>query len=224
MEAAMVEQAATGRVALVAGATGLVGRAVLAALLADKRYRAVHALGRKIPTGTHPKLQWHQVDFNHLTSLPAADEAYIALGTTIKVAGSQQAFRAVDYDAVLAVAKAARAAGATRLGVVSAMGASARSGIFYNRVKGEMEDAVTTLGYTSVVLARPSFLLGDREALGQPGRAGEGFALTLTRWLRPVLPANYRAVEATQVAKALIRAIQHAAPGTTALLSGDMQA
>jgi uncharacterized protein YbjT (DUF2867 family) len=220
----MVEQAATGRVALVAGATGLVGRAVLAALLADRRYGAVHALGRKVPPGTHPKLQWHQIDFNHLSSLPAADEVYIALGTTIKVAGSQQAFRAVDFDAVLAVAKAARASGATRLGVVSAMGANPRSGIFYNRVKGEMEDAVSALGYTSVVLARPSLILGDREALGQPGRAGEGWALTLTRLLRPVLPANYRAIEATQVAQALIHALQQATPGTTALLSGDMQA
>jgi uncharacterized protein YbjT (DUF2867 family) len=86
-----------------------------------------------------------------------------------------------------------------------------------------MEDAVAALGYNSVVLARPSFILGDRESLGQPGRAGEGFALTLTRWLRPVLPANYRAVEASQVAKALIHAVQHAGPGTTALLSGEMQ-
>ncbi len=183
----------------------------------------MHALGRKVPPGTHPKLQWHQIDFNHLTSLPAADDVYIALGTTIKVAGSQQAFRAVDFDAVLAVAKAARASGGKRLGVVSAMGANPRSGIFYNRVKGEMEDAVAALGYTSVVLARPSFLLGDRESLGQPGRAGEGWALTLTRLLRPVLPANYRAIEAAQVAKALIHAVQYATPGTTALLSGDMQ-
>jgi uncharacterized protein YbjT (DUF2867 family) len=201
-----------------------VGRAVLAALLADKRYRAVHALGRQAQPVAHAKLHWHKVDFAALAPLPAADEVYIALGTTIKVAGSQQAFRAVDFDAVLAVAKAARAAGAKRLGVVSAMGANPRSGIFYNRVKGEMEDAVSALGYTSVVLARPSFLLGDRESLGQPGRSGEGFALTLTRWLRPVLPANYRAVEATQVAKALIHALQHATPGTTALLSGDLQA
>jgi uncharacterized protein YbjT (DUF2867 family) len=201
-----------------------VGRAVLAALLADKAYSKVHALGRKAPPCTHPKLQWHKVDFAELGRLPAVDEVYIALGTTIKAAGGQQAFRAVDFDAVLAVARAARAAGAKRLGVVSAMGANARSRIFYNRVKGEMEGAVSALGYTSVVLARPSFLLGDRESLGQPARAGEGWALALTRLLRPVLPANYRAIEAARVARVLIQSVQAATPGTMALLSGEMQA
>jgi uncharacterized protein YbjT (DUF2867 family) len=132
-----------------------VGREILRALLADKGYSAVHCVGRRALAQRHPKLQSHVVDFAALPRLPKVDDVFIALGTTIKVAGSQQAFRAIDFDAVVAVASAARSSGATHLGVVSAMGASARSAVFYNRVKGEMEQAVSALGYDSVVIARP---------------------------------------------------------------------
>src|SRR2546421_257902 len=115
---------AGARTVVVAGATGLVGRGVLHGLLADETVAAGHSLGRRELPLTHPKLTQHRVDYSKaLPVLPGVGEAFIALGTTIKVAGSQEAFRAVDHDAVIAVAKAAKAAGATRLGVVSAMGA-----------------------------------------------------------------------------------------------------
>ena len=121
-EAAMAEAdtvvaaaAVAARVALVAGATGLVGQAVLAALLADKQTSAVHSLGRRTLPLTHPKLTQHIVDFAALPELPRTDDVFICLGTTLKVAGSQQAFRAVDYEAVVAVARAAYAQGATKL-------------------------------------------------------------------------------------------------------------
>jgi uncharacterized protein YbjT (DUF2867 family) len=97
---------ATRRTALVAGATGLVGRAILQGLLADEGVAAVHALARRPLAIEHPRLTTHLVDFAALPALPAVDEAYLALGTTIKVAGSQPAFRAVDFDANLAVARA----------------------------------------------------------------------------------------------------------------------
>jgi uncharacterized protein YbjT (DUF2867 family) len=210
-------------VALVAGATGLVGREILARLLADKAYSSVHCVGRRAPGITHPKLQVHlSVDFATFEA-PAVDDVFIALGTTIKVAGSQQAFRAVDFDAVLAVARSAGAAGARRLGIVSAMGASASSSVFYNRVKGEMEAAVSQFGYDSVVLARPSLLSGDRSALGQPQRGAEKMAATAMRLLRPLTPANYRAIEAADVAAALVNAVLAGRSGRTVLLSGDMQ-
>lgn len=114
---------ATGRIALLAGAAGLVGREILHGLLADDSVVAVHVLVRRPVDLRQAKLTAHVVDFAALPALPLVDEAWLALGTTIKVAGSQSAFRAVDFDANLAVAKAARAAGATRLGLVSAMGA-----------------------------------------------------------------------------------------------------
>jgi uncharacterized protein YbjT (DUF2867 family) len=218
----MAPSSPASRTALVAGATGLVGREILQGLLADDAVAAVHALVRR-PLGIqHPKLTAHVVDFAALPALPAVAETYLALGTTIKVAGSQSAFRAVDFDANLAVAQAARAAGAKRLGLVSAMGADARSSIFYNRVKGELEAALALLGYETVVIARPSFLAGDRESLGQPVRGGEKLALRVSQWLRPVIPANLRSIAARDVAAAVLREVPRAS-GTKVMLSGEMQ-
>jgi uncharacterized protein YbjT (DUF2867 family) len=208
----------------VAGATGLVGREILQGLLADDSVAAVHSLGRRQLELQHPKLTQHRVDFSKaLPALPRVGEALIALGTTIKVAGSQEAFRAVDHDAVLAVAKAAKAAGATRLGVVSAMGASARSTIFYNRVKGETEDALSALGFDALVIARPSFLVGDRAALGQPLRAGEKLAMNVSRIFAPLIPDNYKSITAKEVAAALLEAAVPRAQGKQVLLSGQMR-
>ena len=209
--------------ALVAGATGLVGREVLAALLADKRYAAVLALGRRQLVEQHPKLVSLQVDFSSLPALPPVDDVYIALGTTIKVAGSKQAFRAVDFDAVLALAQAAHQAGATRLAVVSAMGANPRSGVFYSRVKGEMEQALGTLGYRTLAIARPSVLAGNRAALDQPTRVGELFGLVISTALKPLIPANYRAIWARDVAQALVGAVTEGRVGSRVILSGEMQ-
>ncbi|MEJ8836687.1 hypothetical protein [Ramlibacter sp. AN1133] len=170
----------------------------------------------------HPKLTVHTVDFAALPALPPIDEAYLALGTTIKVAGSEEAFRAVDFDASLATARAAQAAGARRAGVVSAMQADAGSRIFYSRVKGELEEAVTGLGFEGVVIARPSLLVGDRQALGQRERAGEKIGLQVGRWLKPFIPANFRPITAAEVARALLRAVP-VARGHRILLSGEMQ-
>lgn len=212
-----------GKTVLVAGASGLVGREIVSMLLSDSSVKAIHCIGRRPLTLKHAKLQSHVVDFAALPALPNADACFIALGTTIKVAGSQAAFRAIDLDAVVAVAKAAQSAGVSKLGVVSAMGANAKSSVFYNRIKGEMELALTNIGFKCLVIARPSLLDGNRAALGQPGRAGEGMGLRLARWLRPLVPVNYRAVSANDVASALIQSVQAAQPGVVILLSGEMQ-
>jgi uncharacterized protein YbjT (DUF2867 family) len=211
------------RTVLIAGATGLVGRELLAGLLADDSVAAVHSLGRRELPLSHPKLTQHRVDFSKaLPALPRVGEAFIALGTTIKVAGSREAFRAVDHDAVLAVANAAKAAGATRLGLVSAMGADKRSAIFYNRVKGETEEALAALGFDTLVIARPSFLAGDREALGQPVRGGEGLALKISRVLAPLIPDNLKSIDVKLVARALLDAVPRSS-GRNVLLSGAMR-
>jgi len=213
------------RRALLAGATGLVGRALLRLLLESPRYGAVHALLRR-PVDDLPaqrKLTAAVVDFDRLPVLAAVDDVFIALGTTIKVAGSQQAFRRVDFDAVLATARAGRAAGATTLLVVSALGADASSRVFYNRVKGEMEQAIGGLGYERVVIAQPSLLLGDRESLGQPLRPGEGWAMRLMVPASRLLAAGIRPIPAESVARSLLRAALDAEPGTTRLSSAQMQ-
>jgi len=228
-EVAAVAVADHARVAVVAGATGMVGRAVLARLTADKTsaYAAVHTLGRRapeLPAGApSARLVSHVSQSLLEVQVPPADDMFIALGTTIAVAGSQAAFRAVDLDAVLALARAARAAGVRRLGVVSAMGADAKSKVFYNRVKGEMELAVSALGFDTVVIARPSLLDGERNALGQPTRRGEQLALKVMRLLKPLIPRNYRAISDAHVAKALVEAVLAGRPGVQILLSGQMQ-
>lgn len=214
---------ATTRAVALAGATGLVGRAILDGLLADESVTAVHALGRREPDITHPKLTSHVVDFAALQPIPPLDEVYLALGTTIKTAGSRTAFRAVDFDANLSVARAALAAGARRAGLVSAMGADAKSRLFYNRVKGELEDALARLTFEGLVIARPSLLVGDREALGQPVRTAEKAATVVSRLLGPLIPANYRPVAAAHVARALLARVP-LTQGRAVLLSGEMQA
>src|SRR5262245_11317360 len=210
------------RTVALAGATGLVGREVLKGLIADPSVTAIHVLGRRALAAPGAKVVSHVVDFRSLPALPRVDEVFLALGTTIKVAGSQEAFRAVDFDANLAVARVALAAGARRAGLVSAMGASAKSGVFYSRVKGELEDALAALPFEALVIARPSVLTGDRASLGQPERRGEKIAMTVSRVLRPLIPANYRSIAATGVANALLQRVP-VARGREVILSGAMQ-
>ncbi len=214
------------RTLLLAGSSGLVGRELLRQALADGW--AVHALVRRLPEAApkSPQLQWQVVDFAQLPAspaLPAAEHALCALGTTIKVAGSQAAFRAVDFDAVLAFARAAKSAGVKHFGAVSALGASAASSNFYSRVKGEAEAALAELGFASLTLARPSLLAGDRAALGQPERTGEALALRLTKPLSALIPAVWRPIDAATVARALRRAMLEGRPGVRVLNSGELQ-
>jgi len=211
------------RSALLAGATGLVGRGLLPLLL--ERHAAVHLLLRRDADGlpADPKLQRHVVDFAQLPTLPPLDDGYCCLGTTIAAAGSQAAFRAVDFDAVLATARAARAAGVTRFAVVSALGADPVSPVFYNRVKGQMEAALITLGFRTLVIARPSLLIGDRAALGQPPRRAEQWA---QRWLQPVgglIPSRWRPIAAATVARGLLQAMHESRPGTRIVESAELQ-
>jgi len=210
---------------LLAGASGLVGRALLAQLLDDDGAH-VHALLRRdvaaLPPS--PKLTRHVVDFAHLPVLPAVRELYIALGTTIKVAGSKAAFRAVDLDAVVAVARAARDAGVERAAVVSALGADRQSRVFYNRVKGEMEAALRELRFERLVIARPSLLAGARDALGQPTRIGERLSLALLSPFGTLLPDSVRPIEAATVARAMRVALRTEGRRVQVLESAALQA
>jgi uncharacterized protein YbjT (DUF2867 family) len=213
------------RNALVAGASGLVGRALLQRLLDVPYYRRVEVLLRRPVAGlaASTRLKVAIVDFARLPELPATDDVFIALGTTIKAAGSKAAFRRVDFDAVLNTARAGLAAGATRLVVVSALGADSRSTVFYNRVKGEMEDAVAALGYRSLVVVRPSLLVGDRAALGQPARTAEGWAVRLAGPWMNWLPRSVRPIRAEAVAEAMLLAALDARPGVRIIESAEMQ-
>ena len=212
----------TNRTVIIAGATGLVGKELLRGLLDDPAVVHVHSLGRRAPRIESAKLTAHVVDFTTLPALPPADELYLALGTTIKVAGSQAAFRALDHDANLAVAKAALASGTKRVGLVSAMGADSTSSIFYSRVKGELEDDLARLPFAGLAIARPSLLVGARAELGQPSRPGEEWGSAISKIFGFLIPSNYKPIHATDVAHALLGIVPSVA-GKRVLLSGSMR-
>ena len=196
---------------LIAGATGLVGRSVLALALADATITRVVAPTRK-PLAAAPRLENPIVDF---AALPpdaawwAVDAVVCTLGTTRRQAGSDEAFRQVDFDYVLAVARAARAHGATTFALTSSVGAKASSRFLYLRTKGEIEAAVAALGYPSFTTVRPAGLEGKRDV---PRRA-EHLSNGLTRALSLLVPRRYRPVAAERVARTLLAAALGAAPG-----------
>jgi uncharacterized protein YbjT (DUF2867 family) len=213
------------RTALVAGASGLVGRALLLQLAApDSGYRTVHALVRK-PIEPAPRgVQQHIVDFSHLpSSLPHADDLYCALGTTIKIAGSKDAFRAVDFDAVVNTAHAAQASGVKRVAVVSAMGAGTNSPVFYNRVKGDTEAALRSMGFERLIIARPSLLVGPRESLGQAARPGEALMIKAFAPISGLLPASIRPIDVQVVARAMCVALHQSGEAVQVIESGALQ-
>jgi len=215
------------RSALVAGASGLVGRAVLDELVADPLYGEIHVIARRPLALDYPRVTARVVDFNRLDALalPHIDDVYCCLGTTQKAAGSRDAFRLVDYTYVMEVARAALRAGASRCGLVSAGGTSLRSPVFYSRVKAQAERDIVSLGFSVTAIARPSLITGERARLGQPRRSGEGLALVLLQPLAPFIPARWRPVAASAVARALVRGLtQPAAMGVQIIESDVIQA
>lgn len=200
--------ASPSKTAIVAGSTGLIGSHILSQLLADARYGKVIALSRKALPISHPKLQIVAVTLDSLSDVAPtliADDWFCALGTTIRQAGSQEAFRKVDYDYPLALGKQAAASGAEQFLLVSAIGAYSASSIFYSRVKGEVERDLCQLGLPKLHVFRPSLLLGERTE----HRRVEKLWGVLMKGLNPLLLGRfrkYRAIQAADVATAMIRA------------------
>lgn len=207
-------------VAAVAGATGLVGGRVLLRLLEDPDIsRVIAPTRRALPP--HPKLD-NPIAGSGWPVFPPLDEAYGCLGTTRKDAGGGAAFRAVDLDLAVAFARAARAGGARRFGLVSSAGANAGSSFLYPRTKGEAEDAVAGLGFETLVIARPSLLLGER---ARP-RFSEKLGAAALALARPVLIGpwrKYRAISGAAVAASLVASTRGAIPGRVILESDDLE-
>jgi uncharacterized protein YbjT (DUF2867 family) len=206
------------RTALIAGASGLVGSHLLRTLLADDHWDRVVSVGRRTLAASDPRLEQLVVPFPEIGEVPSADDVFSCLGTTIKVAGSQDAFRAVDHDAVVALAEAARRAGATQFLHVTALGASAGSRIFYNRVKGETERDVARSGIGTTVAFRPSMIDGERPGTSRPG---ETIGLVAMRALGPVL-GRLRPNRASDIALAMVREAKAGTPGHRVVEAGDI--
>jgi uncharacterized protein YbjT (DUF2867 family) len=198
-----------GKTALVAGCSGMLGAHLLSLLLDGSGYSRVLALSRRPLALEHPRLANRVVRFDagleaQLAGMRCQD-AFCCLGTTLREAGGQAAFRAVDYELVLRVARAALAMGAERLVVISAVDAGENSRNFYLRVKGETERALATLSFGSLDIMQPSVLLGVRREL----RPLELLAQALLWALNPLLLgrlARYRGIAAGTVAAAMVAA------------------
>jgi uncharacterized protein YbjT (DUF2867 family) len=214
-----------GNVALIAGATGLVGGHCLKLLLEDDDFELVKVLTRRPMYQEHHKLVEIVVDFDDLESFRLqmeATHAFCALGTTIKKAGSQEAFRKVDYEYPLRLAKIMRSLECPSFSVVTALGSKANSAIFYNRVKGELERDLEALGFPSLQILQPSLILGERSER----RFGEGLAQVFFRATKPIWKGPLKQVagiEAEQIAKAAIFFAKQAASGCHRYDSGTLQ-
>jgi uncharacterized protein YbjT (DUF2867 family) len=217
---------ATGRIALLAGASGLVGNRCLARLLSEPSYARVITLTRRPLPSDDPKLEQRVIDFDRLGSagvdFPAATDVFCCLGTTMKRAGSEAAFRQVDFTYVVALASQTLAMGARQFLLVSSLGASPASGIFYSRVKGETEAAVSALPFEGRQIFRPSILTGERsehrtgERLGIAVMRGAAFAM-----VGPL--RKYRPISATTVAEAMVRVALKAPRGVNIYESDEIE-
>lgn len=198
------------KTALLAGATGLIGAHLLPRLLASARYDKVLVVGRRALPQTHPKLVQIVTELDKLEDFRLqliADDVFCCLGTTMRQAGSQEAFYKVDFMYVVRLAALAASNFAAQFLVVSALGADARSRVYYSQVKGEMEAAVRETSFRAIHIFRPSLLLGERAA----PRLGERVAGALLALARPLLVGPlraYRAVPAATVAATMLRAAE----------------
>ncbi|MGH8055056.1 MAG: NAD-dependent dehydratase [Stenotrophomonas sp.] len=206
---------------LLAGATGLVGAQALRQLLADPRCSAVIAPTRRALAQADAKLLNPVLDFSMLpagTEGWQVDAAICALGSTMKQAGSREAFRQIDHGYPLAIARAVKAQGCETFALNSAMGANAQSWFFYNQVKGELERDLRTLGFASLAFVRPGLIGGER---AEP-RPGEQLASRVLGALAPVLPRAWRINPATRIADALVEAVLNPQPGERVIGSAQL--
>jgi len=210
------------RTALILGASGLTGQVLLQLLLADALYSTVTIYVRKQVLINHPKLQQEIVNYDKLDSAVLADDVFCCLGTTIKKAGSQQAFRQVDLVYPQKVAELQKNAGSKRFLLISAVGADEQSSIFYSKTKGQVEKAISVLEYPCTCIFRPSLIMGERSER----RIGEKIAIFLAKIIGPILVGplkKYQPVSALGIAKAMQHKAHQYAEGIHFIASDEIR-
>jgi uncharacterized protein YbjT (DUF2867 family) len=211
--------------ALLIGASGLVGGHCLRYLLDEPAYARVTIIVRTPISIAHDKLVQHVIDFDELGTLGEAfyaDDVYCCLGTTINKAKTQEAFRRVDFDYPVKIAALTQHCGADQFLLVSSLGADPHSRIFYNRVKGEVEEAIRKMSFTSFQIFRPSLLLGERKEHRTVEKAG-AFIFSGLKYIMGGPLKKYRAIQASDVAKAMVRAAQINLQGRNIFESHEIQ-
>ncbi|HZV68389.1 MAG TPA: NAD-dependent epimerase/dehydratase family protein [Saprospiraceae bacterium] len=204
------------KVAVLFGASGLIGNCCLRRLLVHQAYEKVISIGRTVLKASHPKLIHYEVDLSqpdNYRHLMRGDDLFICLGTTMKKAGSRDAFYEVDHDLVFNIAKTGSLQGMNQLIFVSSIGADNRSLIYYLKVKGELESNVRRLPYWGVHIMRPSVLLGNREDQRPAEQIAGLLAKGLQRFSGSIL-GDIAPIDADDVAKAMVLAAQSLKQGT----------
>ncbi|HAB51746.1 MAG: NADH dehydrogenase [Ignavibacteria bacterium RIFOXYB2_FULL_35_12] len=192
---------------IIIGATGLVGSQLTIKLLNDNRYKLVKIFVRKSSSITYPKLEEHVVDFDKLETWKheiSGDELYSTMGTTIKKAGSKEAQYKIDFTYQYECAKAASENGVGKYLLVSSAGANIKSGNFYLRMKGELDEKISVLPFRQLYIFRPSILAGERKER----RRGEEIGISVIKFVADIIPLlrKYRPIEAETVAEAMLKA------------------
>jgi len=198
------------KVAVLFGASGLIGNCCLRRLLVHQAYEKVISIGRTAIKASHPKLIHYEVDMSNSDNyrhLMRGDDLFICIGTTMKKAGSKEAFYEVDHDLVFNIAKTGSLQGMNQLIFVSSIGADSRSFIYYLKVKGELEDNVKRLPYWGIHIMRPSVLLGDREEQ-RPLEKIVGYFGKKLHSMPGSIVADLAPIDADEVAKAMVQAAQ----------------
>ena len=203
-----------GKMALVTGSTGLVGTHLIDQLISNHHFQKIYAIQRRKTERSHVKLKELVDDLDELDSvdLPEIDIAFCCLGTTMKQAGSKDRFKLVDFTYVIQTAEKAKAQGASTFCVVSAMGANANSSIFYNKVKGEVEEKLKAMNFETLHIFRPSMLVGNRKE----NRLGEKIGIAVFKFLDPIMRgplAKYRASDSEKVATQMVEKSLNSSPG-----------
>ena len=207
------------KTALIIGSSGLIGTELTKQLVQDERYNRIQVLVRTPLPFKHPKLHQIKYDFNWPDeNLIQGDELYCCLGTTIKKAGSQEAFRKVDFDYIVNTATLALNKGLKKMAVVSSIGAHSESKVFYSKVKGDTENALKKLNFDTLIILRPSLLLGNRAELRMAELVGAFFSTAFSF----AIPDKYKAIEAKDVATCMIRQMNRAEESQYTLESDEI--
>ena len=210
------------KTAIVAGASGLIGKELVQKLISSDQYHRIYVVSRKKSGLVNEKVTELVIDFEKIDQLTfdePVDDVFCTLGTTMKQAGSRDNFKKVDFEYVVALANLGKQSGASKFLVISAMGADSKSAVFYNKVKGLTEEALINIGFKQLVIFRPSLLLGERPE----ARFAERMSGVFMKTFNFLIPDNYKAIQAKKVAESMLNMAINSTESVLIVKSGEMQ-